>query len=464
MQRIIVSLPLCALLLAHSIQAQIVGPADHIVGSIPLPGTVQGDVVVTGTAVIVGQGSFGAGLQSIIRRDWDGTVTTLATGFNSLGNFAATADGAHLFVTDNGGELIGAVTGDTLFVLDDPRTASSPVTSSGREVAAPGSIPFAQSIAIGPDGQPYVGDAAGGTDGTILRRHPFLYGPLATHAAGFGYTAGLAFGVDGHLFVGDVDGFTFAGRVVELDAAGSFVGDLATGLSGALDLAFARDGRLLVSGGFTGDFSSSTVVAIDDSGVVTELAHGFGFSTGMDVDPVSGRIHVLDFGASAITTFTPVSALLPGGGGSATDCYAQFSDVPQILNRRGLPTTTSECRDGSSCDRDGVADGVCTFGLGVCLNVGGNPRCNPVQVDSFSITPIAGVVDPQVAALGSAVAAVLPSTAAECVGPAPVTVALRQTPTGPKPATKLVRTSATYNPPTGRPKKDADRLVLRCLP
>ena len=117
MQPKVCLLLLCAFASVRSAPAQIVGPADHIVGSIPLPGAAQGDVAVVGTSLVVGQGSFGAGAQTIARRDWDGTITTLATGFNSLGSFAGTPDGQVLFVTDNGGEQMGAVTGDTLFAI-----------------------------------------------------------------------------------------------------------------------------------------------------------------------------------------------------------------------------------------------------------------------------------------------------------------------------------------------------------
>ena len=37
---------------------------------------VAADVAVAGTAVLAGQGPFGVGLQSIVRRDADGTTTT----------------------------------------------------------------------------------------------------------------------------------------------------------------------------------------------------------------------------------------------------------------------------------------------------------------------------------------------------------------------------------------------------
>src|SRR5579862_3098530 len=257
-----------AVVAARAVTAQIVGPNGYIVGSIPLPGPAQGDVEVVGTAIVVGQGSFGAGGESLIRRDADGTITTIATGFNSLSSFAQSAHGDVLFVTDNGGNLAGATTGNTVFAIEDPRTASAPVTASGREVAPAQSVPFAQGLAIGADGEVYVSSAAGGTNGTVLKHRSILFPPFAPFASGFGYTAGLAFAPDGHLFVGDVDATTFVGRVVELDDTGTPVRTLAGGLSGAFDQAFTRDGSLLVSGGFTGDFSSSTVVSIDAAGTV----------------------------------------------------------------------------------------------------------------------------------------------------------------------------------------------------
>lgn len=464
MQRFKRMLLLCGLLAARGALAQIVGPADYIVGSIPLPGTAQGDVALSGTSLIVGQGSFGPGAQSVVRRDFDGAVTSLATGFNSLSGFAVTPAGDLLFVTDNGGEQAGATTGDTLFAIPDPRTAGGARPAAGLEVAAPGSIPFAQAVALAADGEPLVSDATGATAGRVLRHQSFGFPPFTSFAAGFGYTAGLAFASNGHLFVGDVDGTTLAGRVVELDADGTMLRTLAGGLSGVLDLAIDRRGQVLVSGGFLSDFSSSTIVAIDDNGAVGEFARGFSFSSGLDVDPISGRVYALDFGKPTITTFTPIAALLPGGGAASTDCFAELSDVSPALNRAGRPKMRSDCHDGAACDRDGVANGVCTFALGACLNVPGQARCTPGGVESFRVEPVGGVVDPQLAALATLAGAVLPTGAAQCVGPVPVAVPLRSTASGLKPATKLVRTTATHTPATGKARKDGDRLVLRCLP
>jgi len=69
----------------------------------------------------------------------------IATGFNSLGGFDLDAAGT-LFVADNGGELGGAATGDTLFSIPDALTRTSPVTALGHEVVPAGTIHAAPSM------------------------------------------------------------------------------------------------------------------------------------------------------------------------------------------------------------------------------------------------------------------------------------------------------------------------------
>src|SRR5205809_7860351 len=60
--------------------------------SIPTPGTVQGGVVRRGGPILVGQGSFGAGREPIIRLDGGGPPP-IATGSNSPGGLALDAAG-----------------------------------------------------------------------------------------------------------------------------------------------------------------------------------------------------------------------------------------------------------------------------------------------------------------------------------------------------------------------------------
>ncbi|GIW44584.1 MAG: hypothetical protein KatS3mg077_1866 [Candidatus Binatia bacterium] len=443
----------------QSTPAAVVGPPDYVVGKISFPGPVQGDVALIGTSVFAGQGTFGAGTQTVVRRDWNGNLTTVLTGLNSIGGLAG--NHAYLFVTDNGGELTGATTGDTVFALPAPVTAAASSSALGLEIDAPGSVPYAQGIAIGADGQPYIGDAAGSGSGRVLRHRAFGYPPLATLFGGYDFVAGLAFGADQRLYFGNLDSATFVGAIYALDFVTNTQSLIASGLSGAYDHAFDHDGRLLVTGGFDSTFTTSTVVAVDVSnGNVAQFASGFSFSSGIDVDRISGRVFVVDFGSSDVTTFTPIDLLVSGGGTPSSDCWSEFSDVTPVLNKQGKPTTKSVCRDGESCDRDGSANGVCTFALGLCLRV---PRagCSVPTLQTIELVQRGqSTLDPSLQSLLASAQTALPGSTPECVGPVPVQVPLVSTSKGVRPGKKSLRVRVR----DASQRADVDRLTLRCLP
>src|SRR5262249_31296367 len=82
-----------------------------------------------------------------------------------------------------------------------------------------------------------------------------------------------------------------------------------------------------------------------------------------------------------------------GGGPASTDCIVTWSGITG-------PSTT--CVDGSACDQDGVADGVCTFPLAACL---GDASCGVTSgVTSAKVTParMAGAAALQAAIQGLA--------------------------------------------------------------
>ncbi|MCW5893446.1 MAG: hypothetical protein KIT14_23270 [bacterium] len=282
-----------ALAAVAPVGAAITTAPGWVAGTIPTPDFVQGGVVRAGDAVFVGQGAFGVGLQQVIRLD-GGVATTIATGFNSLGGFAFA--GGTLYVTDNGGHLMGATTGDTVYAVPDALTRATALPAAGAEVVPSGSIPFAQDVVVS-GSDLIVSDGTGPGAGRVVK----ITGGVASNlVTGFDYTAGLAL-AGGNLLVGNVDA-TFTGSVAAYTLAGTPVGPVVGGLSGCYAIDLDNDGNLLVSGGFKPDFSSSTILAVAPGGAQSERASGFVFSSELFHDPARNETLVLDVGVSEIAT------------------------------------------------------------------------------------------------------------------------------------------------------------------
>jgi hypothetical protein len=279
------------------VDAAVTAAPGYAVRSIPTPGKVQGGVVRQGADIFVGQGpTFTGGAQSVIRFTEGGSATTIASGFNSLGGFDIAADGT-LYVVDNGLEASGSTSGDTLYAIPDAPTRTTALASTAAEVLPKGTIPSASDALVVP-GAVLVSDARGPGAGRVVR----VAGGTSTDLiTGLDYAAGLA--LDGStLLVGNVGGPpSFVGSVGKYGLDGTSAGPLAGGLSGTYAVVVDGDGLVLVSGGFTDDFSSSTVIAVDSSGTVTERARGFGSSGEMFFDPSRDETLVLDFEALQIT-------------------------------------------------------------------------------------------------------------------------------------------------------------------
>src|SRR5262249_44320868 len=251
-----------------------------------------------GAAIIVGQGAFGVGGESIVRFTEGGAAVTVAEGFNSLGGFDLAADGT-LYVVDNAGDLPGAVSGDTGYAIPDALTRTTALAAAAPEGAASGSIPSPQDVARAADGTLYVSDARGPGAGRVVTVAASTVAPFAT---ALDYTAGVALDGAGGLLVGNVDA-SFAGALLRYPLDGSAPPTpLASGLSGVYAVVLDGAGGVLLSGGFTTDFSSSTVIAVDLAPPhdLHERAHGFGFSSDMFQDAGRDETLVLDFGVSAI--------------------------------------------------------------------------------------------------------------------------------------------------------------------
>ena len=383
---------------------------------------LQSDLAFAGTHIFVGQGSFGAGTESIQRRGHGGLLETAVSGLNSIGGMAYDSESGTLYFTDNAGDFPGAITGDTVYALPDALSANN-VNAADLEILPSGSIPFAAQVIVMDAETLLVSDATGppGLGGVISV--DLATGTSAYLIEGLDYAAGISVLPEGNLLVGDVDG-SFVGFILEytaegtpVDAGGSAIGGIE--LSGAADQVLNQRGSLLVTGGSAPDFSSSIVVSVDQDGMPSTIAEGFQFSLGIDIDTPSGQIGIVDScfpeGCPEITLLTPTNRMT-GLGMDAEDCQAAFWG--------GTPHSPQgnvwRCRDGEiDCDRDREENGSCTFEVGACLRLAdpNGSTCTPENTSSVAVRR-SPRVDPDglFLAMQLRVDAIIPGNEAACSG------------------------------------------------
>jgi len=139
----------------------------------------------------------------------------------------------------------------------------------------------------------------------------------------------------------------------------------------------------------------------------------------------------------------PGSDCFGGGGPAATDC---------IVTWGGITAAATTCVDGSACDQDGTADGVCTFPLEACL--GADPACGVTSVTGARVRP-ASLVDS-----GVLQAAIMGLAPGQCTTPGFAVPVKQSAGLGPiKPGMARVKVMVAADG-----KRDPDALKLTCLP
>ncbi len=413
-----------------------------------------------GTFVAVGPGFTGAA-QRVVLVTESGAQRDVVTGLNSVADCAYDPASDTLYVTDNGLEAPGAVTGDTVFAVPSASTATS-LAASGLELVPPGSIPTAASLALAPGGGVYVGDAAGGGLGRVLLVDA---GGVSTVISGLDFTGGLTV-ANGDLFVAQSLA-TFESEISRYQTDGTFLSQVSgpTFTHGSYDLGVLVDGRLAVTGAFGGD-----VVAIDIAGGSAALVSGLTFASGIDVDSFTGRVSILSSTFipteedKTIHRFVPVARLVPGRGSEKKECVAEYYGVELVPAKPGKQPRHAICVDGSSCDTDATADGACVFPLGVCLGVADDrlPDCPAAGVASLELRK-AKPASASWSAMVAAAQAVLPAPAGTCFFSDGVIVPLKTTKKGKiKPGKAVIKVRAETD--EGKPRKDTDKIKLMCLP
>ena len=117
------------------------------------------------------------------------------------------------------------------------------------------------------------------------------------------------------------------------------------------------------------------------------------------------------------------ATLVPGGGGRRTDCIMQMSAEGVGFPARKTPKGVS-CADGDVCDLDGQRNGICLFGVSLCLNQP-TRACRPRSVKRATVKAKkkSGV---DVTSLQAALAAIpLPTSATVCSAAALISVPTR---------------------------------------
>jgi hypothetical protein len=457
----------------HSLAEAATTPADgYIYARQVLPQLTEGCVAHTSGGDYVGIGpalGFPAsgGTRSILFVAGDGSTTTVATSFNSIGDCVYDAATDTLYVTDSGAEFAGAATGDTVFAI--PGNAVG-ITAAGHEVIPAGSIPQAFGVDLTATGL-LVSDASGGGAGSVLDIDLGGMTPVVTtFAGGFDYTGGIK--VDGaRVLVSEAVQPSFESAIYSYSTAGAYQSTLSgpTYAHGSIDLDVATDGGVLATGG-------STIVAIDSMGAVTPLVTGLdgggmvdAFGGGVSVDRFTGRI---DFLAStfsgadddkSVHRLVPVDHLVTGGGNPATDCAMEAYGI-QLDPTPGRMARSAVCTDGDACDADGTVNGSCDFPLGLCLNVN-DPAladCTPTAIASVELLG----AKPESAAVTDLVtraSSLLPTSDSTCVFSNGVVVPVRTLASGAtRPGKQTVKLRATTD--DAHPVRDGDVIRLVCRP
>src|SRR5262245_16529694 len=171
--------------------------------------------------------------------------------------------------------------------------------------------------------------------------------------------------------------------------------------------------------------------------------------------------------ASSLLLLAPSAWALPGGGDSATDCFAEFAAPALKLNYppfdplKPKPGKEVRCFDGDAgCDLDGAVNGSCAFPIDVCL-FNTDPAlssCTPATVTAVSVN---GGSNPDLIALGTALGALVPASTTQCTSSHLLHVPLK----GPnaKGVIKAGKGKVSLKASTAS-GPDVDKLKLTCVP
>ncbi len=415
-----------------------------------------------GTFVGIGPGFTGGG-QSVLFVDEAGGETLVVGGLNSIGDCVYDAATDTLYITDNALEAAGSTTGDTVYEIPAASTATG-LAAEDHELLPAGSIASASSIAIDAAGDLYITDSTGAGAGNVRK---ISGGVMTPFASGFEFTGGIAVDALGDVYVADSLP-SFESQISRFDTSGTFLGVVSgpTFGHGSYDLVFDADGQLIVTGLFIGD-----VVKVDTTdGSQSLLATGLTFATGAERSEFTGRVQVLsstfvpEIEDLRIHKFVSIDKLVAGKGSQKTECMSEFYGVELVPVKPGKKAKLAICEDGAACDSDGLVNDVCTYPLGLCLNVDDilYPKCSATQVSSVALKkakPASAALDTVIASIAVAIPVTQPGCFFSTGFEVPVKIKKNGTK---KHGQGMVKIAVERD--DAKPSKDVDVLTMRCLP
>jgi hypothetical protein len=450
---------------ASAASAQTVTPvAGWLYASQTVSATTQSCIQSAPGGMFIGAGpGFSGNAQMVLFVTESGGERVVMTGLNSIGDCVYDAVTDTLYVTDNGMEAAGSVTGDTVFAVPTASTATA-LVAVDHELLPAGSIESASGIAMSMTGDLFVGDSVGNGAGSVRR---ISGGVLSTFAAGFDFVGGLAVDAAGDVYVADSLA-SFESQISRFDSAGTFQGLISgpTLAHGSYDMVFDAEGMLVVTGLFGGD-----VVRIDPiDGAIMSFASGFTFAGGEERAEFTGRIQLLsstfipeaeDF---RVHKLVPVERLVAGTRRKRSECFSEYFGLELVARAPGKPAKRALCVDGDPCDGDGRVNDVCTYPVGFCLNVDDarEAACTPSQVASFQLKKLKPV-SAAVQVTAAAIADRLPVVDSTCFFSDGMSVPVKNKDDGSKGVGKGV-IKVRVDSGGAASRKDVDLVKLRCVP